>query len=452
VFDRPFIVKSIMWYPNHFCPVDKYNKKALANFSHIASLCPTDTELLSKALPDNKVEYIPHIIDFETKMSTTITIIRDKYGISHDAYVILINCGNYDFQNRKSLDTSIFACEEFMKGKENVILFIHTYDIKSLNGDMSHLDVKGSLRIDDLLEYSSIPAEQVIVHKEIVPYNDVLDMMRMSDVLLQGSKSEGFGVPVLEAQLLGCPVITTKFGAMSDYTFNGISVPYVQKCYDNLGGGIWVTPSVTGMTDALNTMYSGSFEDSTEYAKEQITKLMSRESVTNRFLELITDDFVLPSGSGLDGYGDEEKEDMDSKGPTSKNLTIVTIKKNKFIIGGKEYVKLKSKHIKTEWIMINDGFECGVEFIEDLINKNATEPNELILLKTRYKSGLMYPTVEHITAGDIKLEQMNYCVASKYLSMVPSRVRASDFKKALLEKILGSIKVGISDNVICTED
>lgn len=155
----------------------------------------------------------------------------------------MINCGNYDYQNRKSLDTSIFACEEFMRDKENVILFIHSYDKKSLVPEMSHLDIPGSLRIDDLLEYTDIKKSQVILHNKIVPYDDVLDMMEMSDVLLQGSKSEGFGVPVLESQLLGTPVITTKFGAMGDYTFNGISVPYVQKCYDNLGGGIWVTTS-----------------------------------------------------------------------------------------------------------------------------------------------------------------------------------------------------------------
>ena len=34
--------------------------------------------------------------------------------------------------------------------------------------------------------------------------------------MLQPSKTEGFGMPVLEAQLLGTPVITTRFGAMAD--------------------------------------------------------------------------------------------------------------------------------------------------------------------------------------------------------------------------------------------
>ena len=242
LFDESFSIKSVIWYPNHFSPINKLNKEALSNFSHIASLCPTDTELLTRTLPEKRVKYIPHIMELEREKRNKNEI-RRKYEIKDDKFVILINCGNYDYQNRKSLDTSIFACEEFMRDKENVILFIHSYDKKSLVPEMSHLDIPGSLRIDDLLEYTDIKKSQVILHNKIVPYDDVLDMMEMSDVLLQGSKSEGFGVPVLESQLLGTPVITTKFGAMGDYTFNGISVPYVQKCYDNLGGGIWVTTS-----------------------------------------------------------------------------------------------------------------------------------------------------------------------------------------------------------------
>ncbi len=35
-------------------------------------------------------------------------------------------------------------------------------------------------------------------------------------------------MPVLEAQLLGTPAITTRFGAMADFTLYGVSVPPLQ--------------------------------------------------------------------------------------------------------------------------------------------------------------------------------------------------------------------------------
>ena len=54
-------------------------------------------------------------------------------------------------------------------------------------------------------------------------YAGSLELIEMADVLLQPSKAEGFGMPVLEAQLLGTPVVTTKFGAMADFTKYGVT-------------------------------------------------------------------------------------------------------------------------------------------------------------------------------------------------------------------------------------
>ena len=44
-------------------------------------------------------------------------------------------------------------------------------------------------------------------------------------------------MPVLEAQLLGTPAITTRFGAMADFTLYGVSVPPLQPCGRTLRPG-----------------------------------------------------------------------------------------------------------------------------------------------------------------------------------------------------------------------
>ena len=46
-------------------------------------------------------------------------------------------------------------------------------------------------------------------------------VVALADVLLHPSRSEGFGMLVLEAQHVGVPVITTRRGAMKDYTMHG---------------------------------------------------------------------------------------------------------------------------------------------------------------------------------------------------------------------------------------
>ena len=62
--DEHFKIKSLTWFPNHFQPIRKFDLLRLQLFSHIISLCPTDTKLLKKSLPTKNVSYIPHIIDF----------------------------------------------------------------------------------------------------------------------------------------------------------------------------------------------------------------------------------------------------------------------------------------------------------------------------------------------------------------------------------------------------
>jgi hypothetical protein len=73
-----------------------------------------------------------------------------------------------------------------------------------------------------------------------------------AQVCLHPSKTEGFGLNVLECQLMGTPVITTKTAAMADYTVNGEAVPYRQTEW--LAGGMVATPDVDGVAAALHRL------------------------------------------------------------------------------------------------------------------------------------------------------------------------------------------------------
>ena len=81
-------------------------------------------------------------------------------------------------------------------------------------------------------------------------------LKRMADVCLHASKSEGFGMNMLECQAVGTPVITTKFMAMKDYTKLGISVPHRQMIFSAESGREMALPDVEGIVDALVTIYN----------------------------------------------------------------------------------------------------------------------------------------------------------------------------------------------------
>lgn len=395
-YDEDFCIKSLAWYPNHFSPIDKHNKKLLNMFSDIISLAPTDQKLLKNTFPNKNVHYIPHIIDFKRENKGK-NIIRNKYNIQEDKFVIFINCGNYDTQNRKSLDISLLAFEKFLK-KNDGLLFIHSYNVRKIDVNNHYTPMQGFLIIEDILDQLNIPKDKIILHDDIVDYNDILDMMEMSDVLLQPSKTEGFGLPILEAQLVGIPVITSRFGAMYDYTYNGISVDIIQKCYELSTAGFWSTPSVGGVANALKKIKNKEYEDKNEYAKNKINDEMSMSIVGDKFIKVMKSDFIKPIKNRF------------------KLFEIVSYDDNYYYINKSKFDEIKSNQINSKWVIF---MKHGLKYKEEVLKKILLNDNDkdLIALLTDY-NGKVYPSQEELQSGKFDYSKVNYAIKTKYFNVL----------------------------------
>ena len=91
---------------------------------------------------------------------------------------------------------------------------------------------------------AGVPAGRYTVDTVERDYAESLEVVALADVLLHPSRSEGFGMLVLEAQHVGVPVITTRRGAMKDYTMHGaipasrrVEAPSTRVVYRNDGSG-----------------------------------------------------------------------------------------------------------------------------------------------------------------------------------------------------------------------
>ena len=82
----------------------------------------------------------------------------------------------------------------------------------------------GQMNLPLMIEQTNLSGRVVLDTRER-GHDEAVAILSEVDVLLHPSKTEGFGMPVLEMQAVGVPVITTKHGAMSDFNFNGIAVP-----------------------------------------------------------------------------------------------------------------------------------------------------------------------------------------------------------------------------------
>ena len=436
--DEPFQVKSLAWYPNHFNPINVYNKDSLQPFSHVVSLCPTDAKMIEEQMPEKKVRFIPHIISMKNIPKDDKETIRNRHNIPSDAFVVLINVGNYDHQNRKSLDTSLLAFEKFQKRHKNCFLYIHAFNIKAVF-DKHNASSHEFLEINDLIKYIDIPKSTYVINEKILEYKEILELMKMSDVLLQGSKSEGFGVPVLEAQMLGIPVVTNKFGAMSDYTFYGISVPPAQKHYDHRGRGMWSMPCVDGLAEALYNVYKNNGINNAEYAQKKITDMMSKEVVVNKFIEIF----------------DEPFEEIKN---TNIRATIIhyTCETEDFLIDNNEekiYAqRLRESDIKGKWVVfIDNSVEFNKSFISTLPQSTLTD---VILFKTQFNNGL-YPTNEMLQNPiNLDFSKIYYMMnANKFKILLKNNpaIENKYLREGLLLTTLKTANVTVTDNFVCKE-
>ena len=86
--------------------------------------------------------------------------------------------------------------------------------INALSGLVFHLDVVGRLNVTQLNLLKS--ADLSYTNHVEVPNCKLIRLYQLVDVLCFASLSEGFGLPILEAQANGCPVLTSNCSSMPE--------------------------------------------------------------------------------------------------------------------------------------------------------------------------------------------------------------------------------------------
>ncbi|EJK75556.1 hypothetical protein THAOC_02714 [Thalassiosira oceanica] len=183
-----------------------------------------------------------------------------------DDFVVLIQGGNYDAEDRKGWDTSIQAYARFYNSlsreeREETHLLIHSFESYLMSSDdNNNMDAPAAvmpigLAIELALRDIGMPYGSYTVDIAQHDVAVVAAYKKRASVCLHPSKVEGFGMNVLECQSVGTPVITTNYTAMADFTKVGIAVPHRQML--RAPGAIYdlALPDVEGIADALREMH-----------------------------------------------------------------------------------------------------------------------------------------------------------------------------------------------------
>lgn len=207
---------------------------------------------------DVEALYIPHAVDSNIFKPTPTVVgtdgempTRQWLGIPEDAFCITMvsanKAGNVD---RKSFAESFLAAAMIMQKHDDVWLYLHTEPSPAMSG----LDLRA------LLVATGVPSDRVkfadsYTYRMGLPKEAMAAIYTASDVLLQPSRGEGFGIPAIEAGMCGLPQIVSNATAQPELVGDGWTVE-VQPQWDPAQGCWFFTPLVPSIVDALEAAYA----------------------------------------------------------------------------------------------------------------------------------------------------------------------------------------------------
>ena len=247
--------------------------------------------------------YVPHGFDGSVFFPGDRAEARDRAGLPQDAFVVAMvamNMGNDSA--RKGFSEQIEAFRMLRERHSDAILVLHTdvdcpvgMHIRTLIEDLPD----GSVKYSDQYAYrKGLPAERVA------------DIYRAADVLSNCSWGEGFGVPIVEAQACGTPVVVTDTTAMPELVGAGWKVPGERFWHDSQGA--WARrPYVDEIWAAYELAY--------DQARDEDMRAQAWKFAQAYEADTVTDTYWRPVLGKLEAALDRRRADL-TRTPTEAEL------------------------------------------------------------------------------------------------------------------------------------
>lgn len=198
-------------------------------------------------------DYIPLGVDCDVFSPGGKEFARATLGLPQDAYMVTMVAANKGLPPRKSWPEALAAFAKFHQRHPETLLYLHTTK-------EPFAPRKEGIYLEDLASALKIPHQAIVFADQEalavgVPDEELAMIYQASDVFLNPAMGEGFGLPIVEAQACGCPVITQDCSAMSELIFNGIAIEPLQPMWIPQLSYWWQTASIERIDEALECIY-----------------------------------------------------------------------------------------------------------------------------------------------------------------------------------------------------
>jgi FkbM family methyltransferase len=170
--------------------------------------------------------YIPHGVDCSVFAPRDRAKAREFLGWPADRFIVGMVAANKGNPSRKSFTQQIEAFARFKAKHPNSMMYIHTV-AGTENAGVDLPTFVGALGMTAGFKGRCNPAEVDVLFCDQYqghlgfPDEYMVAVYNGIDVLLSVSMGEGFGIPILEAQACGCPVIVGDWTSMPELCFAG---------------------------------------------------------------------------------------------------------------------------------------------------------------------------------------------------------------------------------------
>ena len=249
--------------------------------------------------------YLPHGID------TKIFYPRPQHKEIFQArnkFVAGMIASNVEPIGRKNFRYAFDAWGRFNEKHEDVRLYIHCDPTRQSGG----LDLMQMAEQRGFMPYSP----DMWQLQANLPPEKMAEIYSTLDVLLMPSGGEGFGVPLIEAQACGVPVITTDFTAPADLVGAGWLIPVVGTQSTPMNS-YWGIPDTDAIVDALEEAYD-------LWKAEKLRKTMREKAVefaADFDFDIITEKYLIPLLEEIE-YGEATAPKSDERSGQEASIDV----------------------------------------------------------------------------------------------------------------------------------